>query len=52
MTAMLSEPLYLGWVLTLLSFAGLVSWKYRRLAAERRVAKGLRSYTVRPQVLS
>jgi hypothetical protein len=53
MSAMTSEPFYIGWGLTLLSsLAALLMWKHRRGMAERRIAKGLRSYSVRPQVIS
>ena len=53
MQAMITDALYLE--LTLAFAAGgaaVLVWKWRRGLAQRRIAKGLRSYTTTAQVLS
>jgi hypothetical protein len=48
--AMISEPIYLGWALALyFALAALLKWKYRRTEAERRINRGLRTYTTARQ---
>jgi hypothetical protein len=44
--AAMTEPLYLGWALAVyFALVALLKWKYRRTEAERRVNRGLRTYT-------
>jgi hypothetical protein len=53
MSALLPAQLYLGWAAGLFAaLLALLKWTYRRGHAERRVAKGLRSYTAGAQVIS
>ncbi len=43
---MIPAPFFFGWAIALyFALASLLRWKYRRTKAERRISRGLRTYT-------